>query len=541
MHLLTTMPRMELTMRHDKLVTQREYRFPTTDRLISGTDAKGNIIYCNTAFIEVSGYTKEELIGQPHNMIRHPDMPSAVFKEMWKTISAGHVWMGLVKNRRKDGDHYWVSAFVTPVFEASKVVGYESVRIVPQNDEKLRAESAYARLRAGKSNLPILKRITNTLQYLSPVMVPGIITSVLAYNMSGLVMSAITVCAAVVSAIWVSYKQSTQLLDIISISPESYSNTIVAESYFNDTGNKARAKLVLACEIARNRTALTRISDAASVLDTIVQHTQIESESTSAAVAQQSHATQQIASAITEMSAAIQEVTGNVQNNAISARNALGNVDDGAKLANDAKTAIDALSDSVASIAATVRDLADSTEEIGQATNMISAIADQTNLLALNAAIEAARAGDQGRGFSVVADEVRALAAKTSESTNKIHKIIKVLTTRAMSAVDTSEKGKMAAKLGVETVEHTREALNNIRKSVHTITDLTEQMSAAVEQQSTVAEHINQQIIEIADSTSVTQSSANAALGSSQRLAETVVNVRSIIARFSSQRDKTNG
>jgi aerotaxis receptor len=238
------------------------------------------------------------------------------------------------------------------------------------------------------------------------------------------------------------------------------------------------------------------------------------------------------------MSAVIQEVAGNVQNNAVSARNALGNVDDGAKLANDAKTAIDALSHSVASIAATVRDLADSTEEIGQATNMISAIADQTNLLALNAAIEAARAGDQGRGFSVVADEVRALAAKTSESTNKIHKIITILTTRAMSAVDTSEKGEMAAKLGVETVEHTRDALNNIRKSVHTITDLTEQMSAAVEQQSTVAEHINKQIVEIADSTSVTQNSANTALGSSQRLAETVVNVRSIIARFSSQRDK---
>jgi aerotaxis receptor len=529
---------MEFKMRHNKSVTQREYRFPTTDRLISGTDAKGNISYCNTAFIEVSGYIKEELIGQPHNLIRHPDMPSAVFKDMWQTISAGHVWMGLVKNRRKDGDHYWVSAFVTPVFEANKVVGYESVRIVPLEDEKSRAESAYARLRAGKTNLSRLSRITNTLQSLSPVMVPGIITSALVYNMAGLVMGTITLCAAVISAIWVSRNQSALLLDIINISPESYSNKMVAESYFNDTGSKARAKLVLACEIARNRTALTRISDAASVLDTIVQHTQIESESTSAAVAQQSHATQQIASAITQMSAAIQEVTGNVQNNAVSARNALGNVDDGAKLANDAKTAIDALSHSVASIAATVRDLADSTEEIGQATNMISAIADQTNLLALNAAIEAARAGEQGRGFSVVADEVRALAAKTSESTNKIHEIIKILTTRAMSAVDTSEKGEMAAKLGVQTVDHTRDALNNIRKSVHTITDLTEQMSAAVEQQSTVAEHINKQIVEIADSTSVTQNSANAALESSQRLAETVVNVRSIIARFSSQRDK---
>jgi aerotaxis receptor len=118
-------------MRNNQPVTQREYTFSQSERLISGTDAKGNITYCNSAFIEVSGFTKDELIGKPHNMIRHPDMPAAVFKEMWQTIAAGHVWMGLVKNRRKNGDYYWVSAFVTPVFEANKVVGYESVRVAP--------------------------------------------------------------------------------------------------------------------------------------------------------------------------------------------------------------------------------------------------------------------------------------------------------------------------------------------------------------------------------------------------------------------------
>ncbi len=523
-------------MKNNQPVTQREYTFSQSERLISGTDAKGNITYCNSAFIEVSGFTKDELIGKPHNMIRHPDMPAAVFKEMWQTIAAGHVWMGLVKNRRKNGDYYWVSAFVTPVFEANKVVGYESVRVAPLAEEKVRAEAAYARLRQGKSNLTLLSRTMHALQSLSPVLVPGIIGSGLVYAMYGAMPGAIALGAAAVSALWLAYQQKTQFLDIISISPESYANAIVAESYFNDTGSKAQVKLALACEIARSRTALTRIADAASVLDAIVQTTQQESASTSAAVEQQSHATQQIASAITQMSAAIQEVAGNVQTNAASARDALGSVDSGAALANDAKTAIDALSNSVASIAATVRELAESTNEIGQAANLISTIADQTNLLALNAAIEAARAGEQGRGFSVVADEVRSLASKTRESTDKIHKIVDVLTTRALSAVGVSEQGEKAAQHGVETVENTRSALNNIRDSVRTITELTQHMSAAVEQQSTVAEHINQQIVEIADSTSLTQNSANAALGASKQLANTVVNVRSIINRFSLNR-----
>ena len=101
-------------MRNNQPVTQREYAFPDQQRLISTTDLKGQITYCNDIFAEVSGFARDELIRAPHNLVRHPDVPPAVFDHMWTTLKQGKPWMGIVKNRRKTGDHYWVNAYVTP-------------------------------------------------------------------------------------------------------------------------------------------------------------------------------------------------------------------------------------------------------------------------------------------------------------------------------------------------------------------------------------------------------------------------------------------
>lgn len=117
--------------------------------LVSATDVKGRIQYCNPAFIAISGYTREELLGAPHNIVRHPDMPREAYADMWESIRAGHPWTALVKNRRKNGDHYWVYANVTPVVENGKTVGYLSVRTKPSRDEVKLADSTYAQMREG--------------------------------------------------------------------------------------------------------------------------------------------------------------------------------------------------------------------------------------------------------------------------------------------------------------------------------------------------------------------------------------------------------
>ncbi|WP_407228476.1 PAS domain-containing protein [Escherichia coli] len=107
-------------------------------------------------FIKISGFTEEELLGQPHNIVRHPDMPPAAFEHMWSTLKSGRSWMGLVKNRCKNGDHYWVSAYVTPIAKNGSIVEYQSVRTKPEPEQVLAAEKLYAQLRSGKAARPKL-------------------------------------------------------------------------------------------------------------------------------------------------------------------------------------------------------------------------------------------------------------------------------------------------------------------------------------------------------------------------------------------------
>ncbi|QOR39180.1 PAS domain-containing protein [Billgrantia diversa] len=142
-------------MRDNQPVTQREFKLSDEHLLITRTDLEGRITYANSAFVEVSGYSHEELIGAPHNLIRHPDMPQEAFDDLWKTIKKGASWQGVIKNRRKDGDHYWVQATVTPILEEDKCQGYTSVRTRPDAAVAEAAARAYAQLREGRQKLAV--------------------------------------------------------------------------------------------------------------------------------------------------------------------------------------------------------------------------------------------------------------------------------------------------------------------------------------------------------------------------------------------------
>jgi len=138
-------------MRMNTPVTTNEYVMPDGMMIVSQTDLGGRILRANQDFIDVSGYEWDELKGQPHNLVRHPDMPPAAFEDLWETLKAGEPWRGFVKNRRKNGDYYWVLANATPLKEHGQVKGYVSIRLKPTDQEKRGAEALYKDIRDGKA------------------------------------------------------------------------------------------------------------------------------------------------------------------------------------------------------------------------------------------------------------------------------------------------------------------------------------------------------------------------------------------------------
>ena len=153
-----------------------------------GSRRRGTITYCNDEFCSISGYSREELLNSPHRMVRHPDMPAAVFAVMWSHLKAGKSWMGVVKNRCKNGDYYWVSAYVTPILEKGHPVGFESVRVKPTPAQIARAQALYDRIRQGKSPVALRRRIMSfSKRMMVPVLATGTSVALIQYSPSLLV------------------------------------------------------------------------------------------------------------------------------------------------------------------------------------------------------------------------------------------------------------------------------------------------------------------------------------------------------------------
>ncbi len=245
------------------------------------------------------------------------------------------------------------------------------------------------------------------------------------------------------------------------------------------------------------QSGIGQIAGSATQLATAAEEMSAITEQTTQGIKQQQSEIDQMASAMNEMTTTVHEVARNAEQAAHAAQDADQDARSGALIASEAMGGIDTLVNEIEKSAVVIRKLQTESDNIGTVLDVIRGIAEQTNLLALNAAIEAARAGEQGRGFAVVADEVRTLASRTQTSTQEIHLMIERLQSGASNAVRVMEQARLQGKNGVEQVGRTTKSLGSIAGAVATINEMNTQIASAAEEQSSVSEEINRNVVNI--------------------------------------------
>ncbi|PKG40388.1 methyl-accepting chemotaxis protein [Psychromonas sp. Urea-02u-13] len=301
---------------------------------------------------------------------------------------------------------------------------------------------------------------------------------------------------------------------------------------FPDISNATGIYLAVAEMTIKLRELIGGIVSTGNDIATNAQQAQSISQQTSEAAGEQKERTTQVATAIQQMSYSIQSVVKHASESAAATQDAKKKAEDGKVMVDNTIMSIQHLAERVEQSVDVIQSLEKNSIEIDSVVEVIQGISEQTNLLALNAAIEAARAGEQGRGFAVVADEVRGLAQRTKESTSEIQKMILLLQTGTSEAVKVMNESQVEARETATKSQTTGDALDSILETITHINDMNSQVSTAVEEQAIVAEEINNNITAINDSAEVTANGANQTSEASQSLADSAKNLQTIVAGF---------
>ena len=690
-------------MKNNQPITQREASFPKGKVIISHTNDKGLITHVNDTFVKISGFSRHELIGQSHNIVRHPDMPPEAFRDLWATVKQGRPWMGVVKNRSKNGDHYWVRAYVTPLPDGS---GYISVRSEASREEINAAQSLYARMQRGAairlrdgslvaSGLAgLLGRLTFGLKISARLWVAFLVFMVLAAAGVGVALWNLNAVSGqfarylardqvrlqAYGEMYAQGLQTGQAIRNIILDPansKAYQNLEAAEKAFSvaleaarplvsteaeaallnklaekwaadvafklhirelaKAGDRNEAVGILnkdetplwrdlkdlllkqAAEVQKSsgaaansvmqeaehgqnisliavavafalgfllvaltiaylshhlrqaKEAVRAISDGgdlthavetgrydeigdimiqlaimrnrlheliADMVDKIEGVTQASSDLTAAAqngaraTEGQSEAASGMAAVVEQLSVSVDQVRDRANESRQLSEASSQKAEEGGQIIHRAASEMSSIAQAVEGAAGAIRELEVYSGQISSVVKVIRGVAEQTNLLALNAAIEAARAGESGRGFAVVADEVRKLAERTGVSTQEITAMIAKIQTGTRVAAQEMESSVARVSEGVQLAHRAGDAITDIRRSTQASAQAVNDITLALQEQSSAARDIAQRVESIAQGAEENFTSVGQTSDAARDLKTLAVELEGLARRF---------
>ncbi len=515
-------------MRINLPVTNTEIVLSDSFSIVSTTDLQGNITYANPYFVEISGYSEQELLGAPQNILRHPDMPVEAFADLWSTIQSGRPWTGLVKNRNKSGDYYWVMANVTPVYEGGKAVAYMSVRTKPSRELVKAAEDVYREIREGN---PRKLKVED-----GGVVRPGVRSAIARLGLVTRMHAAMAVAAAVLvalptAALWPGtapwHTGTVLLLAAVGLLCLGYLGLLIHRQVLTPLKTMTHSACVMAGgDLTEDISAAGH--DELGQLQNALRQTNINLRGIIRDVRNNFEsiglATQEIANGNVDLSnrtetqvSALEKTASTMEEIASKVQQTAQNTAQANLLAAEASETANKSGEIVQQVVTTMQDINAASRKIFDIIGLIDGIAFQTNILALNAAVEAARAGEQGRGFAVVASEVRSLAGRSAAAAKDIKTLIDTTLHRVNAGTDLSEQAGQAMQqvihsngrvthIMAEMQDSTKEqslGINQVSQAVIQLDFVTQQNAALVEQAAASASNLSEQTSRLTDSIAV--------------------------------------